>query len=400
MRKALTIARHEFRVTLARRSFQVMTFLLPALGLVGLLVFLAIQGRVSLPGEAARFGYVDGSGLFTAHREQPGAVFIPYPSQEAARTALLAGEVEAYYYIPPHYLDTGLVVKYTLQQGLDLGDELPPALKGFLLNNLLEDIPQRVAQRVASPAVVSTVRLTPAGEAPPVEPGRMVFFFALAGLLVMSIFMSSGFLLQGIGEEKESRIMEVLLSSVTPGQLMVGKILGLGAAGLAQIAVWITAGLVLLRLATASIPPLSVLRPPGALSLLGLLYFILGYLLFATLMAALGSVSATAREGQQISGLFVIPAIVPFYAFAYIVSHPGSPLAVFLTLFPLTAPVTVMQRVAVGGIAPWELAASAAVLTLAALVALWATGRLFRAYLLMYGKRPGLREIWRALRQG
>lgn len=137
-------------------------------------------------------------------------------------------------------------------------------------------------------------------------------------------------------------------------------------------------------------PELSGLSFPGAVGLLGLAYFVLGYSLFATLMAALGSISTSAREGQQVSGLFVLPAGIPIYAWLYMLAHPGSLLAVSLTLFPLTSPVA-------GNIAPWQVVASVLVLLATALVSLWATGHLFRAYLLVYGKRPSIREIVRAL---
>ncbi len=398
MNRTLTIASHELLVTVRRRSFQVVTFLLPALALLGILGFQTVQDKVFLPGKQAQFGYVDGADMFSGHGQQPGAVFTPYGSLDAGRRALLEKRLDALFVFPESYLETGLVVKYTVGGGVTMERDIPAPLKGFILDNLLEGAAPQVRQRVADPAVVSEVRLTLEGQPSPVDAGRVVFFFGMSLLLVMSIFMSSGFLLQGIVEEKENRVMEVLLSSVSSGQLMVGKVIGLGGAGLVQVAVWLASAAALAKLASETIPVLSGLTFPGALAVLGLLYFVLGYLLFATLMAALGSVSATAREGQQISGIFVVPAIVPIYVWPYMVAHPNSGVSKFLTLFPLTSPVTVMERVGVGSIGPWEIAGSAVLLLLAALLALWATGKLFRAYLLMYGKRPGLRDMVRALR--
>lgn len=138
---------------------------------------------------------------------------------------------------------------------------------------------------------------------------------------------------------------------------------------------------------------------PGASALLGLLYFILGYLFFATLMAGLGAVTTTAREGQQISGIFVVPAIVPFYLWPLVVSNPEGWVSRLLSHIPLTAPITVMVRLAVASIPPWEVALSSLILLGSVMVAMWLTAKLFRTYLLMYGKRPGLVEIWRALRR-
>ncbi|GAH57167.1 unnamed protein product, partial [marine sediment metagenome] len=128
-------------------------------------------------------------------------------------------------------------------------------------------------------------------------------------LLIMAIFSSSGYLLQGLGEEKENRIMEILLSSVSPRQLLTGKVLGLGAAGLVQVVIWLLSIVFLVQLASTTIGGvLSTLQIPGNLLVLGIVYFILGYLLFAVLMAGIGAIGATARESQQMSMLILMPA--------------------------------------------------------------------------------------------
>ncbi len=108
--------------------------------------------------------------------------------------------------------------------------------------------------------------------------------------------------------------------------------------------------------------------------------------------------TTTARQGQQIAGLFVIPSIIPNYGMVAIQNNPAGLFSRTLTFFPLTSPVTVMVRLAASGIEAWEIATSAAILVISTVLAFWAAGRLFGAYLLMYGKRPSLREIWRALR--
>ncbi len=180
MNKALTVARHELLVALRRRSFQVMTLLLPALGLVALLGFMVFRDRLVTPRGEAKFGYVDETGLFDQHQAQPGvADFVPYSGVEAAKQALLAKEVKDLYVFPASYLSNGVVVKYTLE-GVSMERELPPALKEFILDNLLEGIPPDLAERIATPAVLTTVRLTPAGEPSTIQVGRIVFFFGLA----------------------------------------------------------------------------------------------------------------------------------------------------------------------------------------------------------------------------
>ena len=401
MNRTLTIALHEFRVTVRRPSYRILTALFPLLGLLGILAYVAIQGRGIGVAKPVTFGYVDMAGLVQGFQEQGVTTFQPFPDVAQGREALLKGDVKALYVMPPDYPSTGVVLEYTTESGLNISENANRPLERFLVANILgSDSPEWVHSRVRTPALVSRVQLDTSGEpVPGIQAAKAVFFFILGLLLVMSIFMSSGFLLNSIGEEKENRVMEILLSSVTPGQLMVGKILALGAAGLLQMVVWVVAGRGLLALGANRISFLSNVSLPGVEALVGILYFVLGYLLFATLFAGLGAITTTQRESQQITGLFVVPAIIPYYAFPYILGHPDSFIARFLTLFPLTAPITVMERLGVGAIAPWEIAASALILLATCAGALWLVVRLFRAYLLMYGKRPGLREMWRALSQ-
>jgi len=405
MKKALIVARHEFLIMVRRPSFRIMTILIPLIGLLAVLGFMVFQALTAdKEPEVAEVGYVDMAGVVTGFQEQGNISFIPFQSEGEAREALLAKDVERYYMIPADYLATGQVDEYTRETGFFPSESGRWALKEFMLANVLvigdlEQVPEQVVQRIRQPILVNQVRLDEGGEEkPPRDPGRYAFFFVLSILLLMSIFTSSGTLLQGIGEEKENRIMEVLLSSLTPGQLMTGKILGLGAAGLLQIVIWVAAGWGILGLASEQVPVMAGVSLPGAVALLGILYFVLGYALFGTLLAALGAVTPTAREGNQLVFIFIIPSIIPFYASVAIQGNPAGLFSRVLTFFPLSSPVTVMVRLASSGIEAWEIATSAVILVASTALAFWATGRLFGAYLLMYGKRPGLRQIWQALR--
>jgi ABC-2 type transport system permease protein len=219
-------------------------------------------------------------------------------------------------------------------------------------------------------------------------------------LLMMAIFTSSGYLLQGLGEEKENRVMEILLSSISPKQLLAGKVLGLGAAGLVQIIVWLISTNFLMKMASATWGNvLGSLQVPPEFLILGIIYFILGYLLVAVLMAGLGSISPTAREGQQMSAFFIIPVLIPIYFMALIMEHPENIVVKILTFIPITAPVTVMVRLGLSEIPLWELLLSIGILILSIWGCFVLCTKLFRTYLLMYGKRPDLREIVRSFRE-
>lgn len=405
MKKALIVAKHELLIMVRRPSFRIMTILIPLIGLLAVLGGMVFQTLTAeKEPEPTEVGYVDMAGVVTGFQEQGNVSFTPFQSEGEAREALLSDDIERYYVIPADYLVTGQVDEYTTGKGFFPSESGRGALKEFMLSNVLaisdlEQVPEQVVQRVRQPVLVNQVRLDEEGEEkPPPDYGSFAFFFVLSILLLMSIFTSSGFLLQGIGEEKENRIMEVLLSSLTPGQLMTGKILGLGAAGLLQIVIWVGAGWGILSLASGPIPELAGVSLPGATALLGILYFVLGYALFGTLFACLGAVTTTAREGNQFVFIFVIPSIIPIYGMVAIQSNPAGLFSRILTFFPLSSPVTVMVRLAASGIEAWEIATSAVILVASTVLAFRAAGRLFGAYLLMYGKRPSLREIWRALR--
>jgi len=218
---------------------------------------------------------------------------------------------------------------------------------------------------------------------------------------VFAIIFSSTYLLQGLVEEKENRLIEILLSSVSARQLLTGKVFGIGAAGLAQVGVWVISASLLLSLASSTFGGfISTIQLPANFLVLAVVYFILGYLLFAVLSAGIGAISSSSREGQQLIGIFTLPLLIPIWFMSLLMLFPDNPIWVVLTIFPITAPVAVMIRLGVSDIPAWQLAASIAVLGLSIIGTLLLTSRVFRTYLLMYGKRPKFGEIIRSLRSG
>ena len=212
---------------------------------------------------------------------------------------------------------------------------------------------------------------------------------------------SSSYMVQGLGDEKESRLIEVLLSSVSTRQLLIGKVLGLGAAGLVQVVIWLASIPLLLGLASSTFGGFfSEIQLPANFLVLGMVYFILGYLLFAALSAGTGAISPSAREGQQLSMIYTMLVFVPIWFSSLLFIFPNSPIWVVLTIFPVTAPMAAMLRLGVSDIPTWQLAVSLAVLALSIIGVLFLAIRSFRIYLLMYGKRPGWGEIIRTLRSG
>ncbi|MDH5365278.1 MAG: ABC transporter permease, partial [Dehalococcoidia bacterium] len=166
-------------------------------------------------------------------------------------------------------------------------------------------------------------------------------------------------------------------------------------------AVWVISAPLLLNLASSSIGGfISTIELPANFIVLAVVYFILGYLLFAVISAAIGAISSSSREGQQLIGIFTLPALIPLWFTSLLMFLPDNPIWVVLAIFPLSAPVEVIMRLGVSVIPAWQLVASIAVLVLSIIGGLLLTTKVFRTYLLMYGKRPGIGEVIRNLRSG
>jgi ABC-2 type transport system permease protein len=257
--------------------------------------------------------------------------------------------------------------------------------------------------RVQSPMLSVSTRLDPeTGEVIPAESELTAFAmpYVFALLFMMSLFFTSGYLLQGVSEEKENRLIEILLSSVSARQLLTGKVIGLGAAGLIQIVIWLMSSVVLLAIASLFFSLPEGLSIPVGLITFGIIYFILGYLLFGILMATLGSIGSTARESSQWTGIFVMPAVAPLILIPLFIENPDHLIFIIFTLFPLTAPVAAIMKLSVDAMPVWELLLSIAILIASIIGAMWLASRVFRTFLLMYGKRPNVREIRRYIREG
>lgn len=401
MHKALTVLKHELRQTLKRRSFILLTLSIPLLLLVGYGIYQGVQSwtKPSDP-EQRTVGYVDQVGIFTEYTNQGSISLVPYGSDAEARAALLADGVDEYFVIPEDYLATGAVFRFTQESEMEVPGAIQRAIRDFLLSNLVaDDVGSDLLERVKEPMYLSTAQLDDSGEITEETEFSKYFLPVIFGMLfVFAIFMTSGFLLQSVSEEKENRVIEIILSSVSSRQLLAGKVLGLGIAGLLQIVIWLVAIRVFADVASVNIPILSDLSISPGFIAVAVIYFILGYLLFAALFAGIGSMGSTAREAQGLSGILVMPAVVPLWLNYFIISDPDGVFARVLTFIPLTAPTAAMMRLSRDSLSSLEMALSLLLLAAAVIFTLWMASKIFRAFLLMYGKSPGIREIVRALR--
>jgi ABC-2 type transport system permease protein len=420
MRKIWVIARHEFLTTIARKGyiFAVIGMPLFFLALTGLPTLLLRADRNVLTRERPialvdRAAVIDLGlaeklpsaeapsrtvGLDAAEKRPPH--FVGYSSLEQALADLRSGRVSACYLITEDYRKTGKVLAYTPEGGFFESLRTPGRryLEDLLRASLIHpSVSGEMLDRLLAPMKLEHLKVSAQGGITPVDDeddlGQFLGPFGMFLLLTMAIFFSSGYLLQGVAEEKQNRVIEVLLSSVTPEQLLAGKILGLGAAGLLQVTVYVAVLFLpaMLVLAATSISVSKVL--------LSVVFFLLGYLLFASLMAATGVIGNTVQESSQLSAIWTLASMAPVFVLPLVTQAPDSPVARGLSYFPLTAPTTMLLRIGAGMTRTSDLFLAATILLASIALAVKGSARVFRAASLMYGKRPSTGEIWRWLRE-
>ena len=409
----LTIAAHEYVVNVRRPGFIFFTLLIPALGVLALVVAGFFSGQAASffasqfggQGGNKPVGVVDHSGLFVPIKPQFAGAYTAFPGDDAARQALLAQRIGAYLVIPADYLATGKITSYATGGFIESASAVDSdSLNAFLVHGLLDGkADPSLAARAASPADVTPVTLDENGR--PRSGGStaaaiagFIIPFALSILLVVSIFTSSSYLLRSVSEEKETRVIEIVLSSVSATELLAGKVLGLGALGLTQVGVWLLSTVFITGGLGALVAGVVVALSPGVFILAGI-YFLLGYLLFGTLMAVAGSLGTSLRESQQVAGIFSIGATVPLWFNSLILDSPNGIFARALSYFPPTAPTTMMLRLPQANVPPLDILISIGGLLIAIPFVLWGGAKIFRMGLLLTGKRPALRQVLRALRE-
>ena len=254
----------------------------------------------------------------------------------------------------------------------------------------------------------ATIKTFKVGEGGSKEESGIVAFalsYAMVFIMYMALVFYGIFVMRGVIEDKSSRVVEVIVSSVKPHQLMAGKIIGIGAAGLTQLIIWaIAAALVSsygLLLAKQFAPAVDKIAIPSVsiwIYVAFVLFFVLGYFLYATLYAAMGSLANAESDIQSIQWPVVILLIISFTLMFAIMNSPDSPLAVVLSLIPFFAPILMFFRISVNA-APLSQVLLSIVLLAATICGLiWVTGRIFRVGILMYGKRPTLPEVMKWIR--
>jgi len=221
--------------------------------------------------------------------------------------------------------------------------------------------------------------------------------FILMYLVIMLYGMNTA---RSIIEEKTSRIFEVLLSTIRPDEMLAGKIIGVGSVGLTQVGVWLIAAVSIGLALGSQIPGLqpgqSVVTAPQVFFFIA--YFLFGYILYSSIAAALGAMTNSEQELQQLNLFLVMPLAFCMLCVFSIIKNPDSTISRIVSLIPFCSPLLMNFRVSIGNPQPWELALSFVLMTLTILAILWFASRIYRVGILMYGKKPNLPEILRWLK--
>jgi ABC-2 type transport system permease protein len=273
-----------------------------------------------------------------------------------------------------------------------IGDTVTDALRRYALKS--KGLQEGDIDAALEPVEVEPV--SPKGKNAPDPQKMFVATLVMVMVMYMTVLLYGVNVMRSILEEKTSRIVEVMLSTASAKEMMAGKILGVGAVGLTQVGIWAAAAAAFAGYAVVASGMLKTIQAAinPTLLIYFVVFFLLGYVLYSTLCAAVGSMVNSEQESQQMQFLVMMPMILAVVFITNIFTHPNSPVAVFGSLFPFTAPLVMFSRIAMQPETPWwQIGASIALMIATIYAMIWLCGRIYRVGILMYGKKPNLPEI-------
>lgn len=405
MNKTFTVFKHEIVTTVMRKSFFITLFLIP---LVGFLVTIIIGQSKSNPSsslvntiftpknEIELFGVVDHSNLINKIPEQYQDSFTLFMTTDEAINALNDQQIIGYYLIDKEYIKDGKVT--LVKQDYDpLGEDQNWKLETILNETLLVNSPKEF-NRLQN---LMNFEIELLSTEPERDPNSGLTFF-LPYIVTMMFYIiilgSSSLMLNSITNEKTNRVMEILMTSITPSQMLTGKIVALGLVGLMQTIIWSVSGFLLLRMSGKTMDLASSFQLPISILIWGILFFIGGYTLYASLMAGLGAMVPNLKEASQATTVLIIPMIIPLMFISAIIDKPNGLISLILSMFPLTSPVTMMTRLASGNVPIWQILLSLFLIFAFAYFVIRSVSNLFRAQTLLSGQEFKLKYFFNALR--
>jgi ABC-2 type transport system permease protein len=384
MRKVLFIAWNEFSKNVFRRRF-LGTLMLPLFILAIAVVVGFVTASSMMRFQGSTVGVVDPNRQFGKAPNPPEAQFnfSPYPDEAAAQRDLNAGKIMAYLTLSPEHESNGLFNVSYLRDQPD-ADDLIRAFRRYRNANLLASQPPEVAARVTQGPAFTYETPDAARQTNDENLPSFILPMVLSIFFILALFGGAQYLMQAVLDEKENRTMEVVITSITPTQLMAGKVLGLGGVGLLQMGIWLIAAAIALALLQPRFPFLADIRIEPAFIALALVLFALEYFILGALMAAIGSMVVDPKQGQNYSAPITLIAMLPLFFLVPILFNPNGILAVALSLFPLTSPLTLMIRYGMTSVPAWQIGLAIVLLIATAFASIWVAGKIFRIGMLRF----------------
>lgn len=423
MNKIWIIFKSEFGRRVRSKWF-ILTTLLGPVVLIGLMVVPPIIGMMASEGNERVVAVLDETGVLgelLAERSTSQLVFQPVDEPEdEVRASVEAGVFHGYMVLPEGILEGSAEAQYYSVEGggFTMESRLEAVLDGVIIGHRLNErnVPREVQTLMQSDANVRLRKITDEGSTADSAAASSLLGMVMGFVIYIAMFIYGAFVMHGVMEEKQSRVLEIVVSSVRPFELLMGKVLGIGAMGLLQMGAWVifVVGLTLSaggvaslfldpadfnlpesvsgqELAAAADVNLPLLAPE--LFVWFLLFFLGGYLLYASLFAAIESSVENQQDAQSLMFPVTILIVIPMLFISVIVESPNTTLAVLLSMVPFFSPVLMVLRIAVTQVPFWQALLSFLILCAAFVGTIWVCGRVYRVGILMYGKKPTLRDL-------
>lgn len=411
MRNVWLVAQREYMEQIRGKTFKVTTILLPAvfIGILAVIFLTANWGSgkhivVAAQNQDLASRVRD---KLLADKDAKMTVDVVAPATEADRRTLHAEmdrkEIDGFVWMTPSANGKEQVTYVSRSAGdFSTNEVVGSAVNHALVEHRLvkQGIPAAEVAPLTGTVDVKTMLYRQGKETPSSALSTLFFGEAMAFLLTFTVVMYGMNVGRSVIQEKTSRIFEVMLATVKSTDMLAGKLIGIGAVGLTQIAIWIIFGAIALSSALVETWLSGYARPQVSVVEIALLclYFVLGYGLYSAFFAGLAATCDTEQELQQYAPLAAVPVWLSFGMFVYIMGNPNSFWSILISMFPPTSPITMAFRFAAQFPPAWQIALSLALLAVSIYIVLWLSSRLYRVGILMYGKRATLPEMLRWLR--
>jgi len=395
MKKLILVAVQEYKRNVWKKSFILALMSMPIIIILGVGLGVVIS---NLENNDLPVGYVDKAGLFSDPIRIPAKSrpvdFIAYESQEKAQGALENGETQAFYVISGDYFTSNTIELFYIQEP---GKNATRQFYDFVQLNLVALEFPDIAERVASGSNLILRSIDGKRELPDGEPPLSVFLpLMISFAIVILLLMSSGYMMHAVVEEKENRTMEVVITSLSPTQLMGGKVLGVLGISFTQLVVWTIFGFMAIVIASQGLGIEWFQNP--TIDWFGILLIVLlaipTFVTASALMMAIGSTVTETQEAQWVVSIFMVLFWIPVWLIGIIGDAPNALLPMVLSFLPFTSLMTIGIRNMFVYLPYWQIGISIVTQLLFAVAAVWLAGRTFRVGMLRYGQKVSLKEVF------